>query len=172
MGAKEWVVFEKRRYAFGRTMEYSYDVESFGKNISEGRRVQTEAPERAIQHLQEATELYKGDFLGDITVEGEWVLERQDELRRAHGEALLLLGELLGSRERLAEAADAYRRAISHDRVLEEAHRGLMRSQVAVGEPGGALRHYKELARMLQEQLRASPAPETVALYESLRFRE
>jgi DNA-binding SARP family transcriptional activator len=172
LGAKDWVVFEKRRYAFGGTMDYIYDVESFEKNISEAQRVQTEAPERAIQHLQEATELYRGHFLEDIAVEGEWVLERQDELRRAYGESLLILGELLGSLERHAEAADAYRRAISHDRFLEEAHRGLMRSQVAVGEPGGALRHYEQLAKMLQEQLGASPAPETVSLYESLRHRE
>ena len=41
---------------------------------------------------------------------------------------MLLLGELLGSREGHAEAADAYRKAISHDRFLEGAHRGLTRS--------------------------------------------
>jgi DNA-binding SARP family transcriptional activator len=85
---------------------------------------------------------------------------------------MLLLGELLGSRERHAEAADTYRKAISHDRFLEEAHRGLMRSQVGLGEPGGALRHYEELARMLQEQLGSSPSSETIALYESLRSGE
>ena len=47
-----------------------------------------------------------------------------------------------------------------------------MRSLAALGEPGGALRHYEDLAKMLQEHLGASPAPETVALYESLRSRE
>ena len=126
---------------------------------------------RAIGHLREASELYRGDFLEDIA-QSEWTLERQDELRRTYGEALLVLGELLAALGRHAEAADAYRKAISHDRFLEEAHRGLMRSQVALGEPGGALRHYEELARMLQEQLGSSPSSETISLYESLRSGE
>jgi LuxR family maltose regulon positive regulatory protein len=171
LGGKEWVVFEKRRYAFGRSLDYSYDVEAFEKHLSEARRLQVKAPEQAIQNLQEAAGLYTGDFLEDIA-HSEWTLERQEELRRAYGESLLLLGSLLLSQERNAEAAEAYRKAISHDRFVEEAHRGLMRSQAALGEPGGALRHYEELAKLLQEQLGASPAPETLALYERLRAGE
>jgi hypothetical protein len=91
LGAKEWVVFEKRRYGFGRSIPYSYDVEDFERNLSEARRLQTEAPDRAIEHLQEATGLDGGDFLED-TADGEWAMEIQDELRRAQGEGLLLLG--------------------------------------------------------------------------------
>jgi len=171
LGGKEWVVFDKRRYAFGRTLEYFYDVESFEENVSAGRGLREEAPGRAIGHLREASELYRGEYLEDVA-QSEWILERQDELRRTYQESLLLLGEMLGSQDRHAEAAAAYRKAISHDRFLEEAHRGLMRSQAALGEPGGALRHYEELAKMLQEQLGSSPSSETIALYESLRSGE
>jgi predicted ATPase/DNA-binding SARP family transcriptional activator len=171
LGGKEWVVFERRRYAFGRSLDYSYDVENFENNVSEARRLQDEAPDTSIRYLQKAAELYRGDFLEDIA-QGEWALGRQEDLRRAYVESLLLLGGLLVSQKRPAEATEAYRKAISHDRFTEEAHRGLMRSLAANGEPGGALRHYEELARMLEEQLGASPAPETVALYESLRSRE
>nr|MBA2714505.1 tetratricopeptide repeat protein [Rubrobacteraceae bacterium] len=171
LGGKEWVVFEKRRYAFGRSLDYSYDVAAFEQNVSEARRLQSEAPEQAILHLQAATGLYRGDFLEDFA-DSEWALERQEDLRRAHGEALMLLAEILSALGRHAEAADAYRKAIAHDRFVEEAHRGLMRSHASLGEPGRALRHYEELAEMLQEQLGSSPAPETVALYESLRSGE
>jgi two-component SAPR family response regulator len=171
LGGKEWVIFEKRRYAFDRSLDYSYDVEEFEKHLSDARRLRPEVPDQAILHLEEAAGLYAGDFLEDVA-HSEWVLERQDELRRSYGESLLLLGELLGAAGRHAEAADVYRKAISHDRFLEEAHRGLMRSLVAVGEPGGALRHYEELARMLQEHLGSSPSNETIALYESLRSGE
>jgi DNA-binding SARP family transcriptional activator len=45
----------------------------------------------------------------------------------------------------------------------------LMRSQVAMGERGRALRHYEELAVLLGDELGPSPAPETSALYEGLR---
>jgi two-component SAPR family response regulator len=171
LGGKEWVVFEKRRYTFGRSLSYSYDVEEFEENVSEARRLQAEAPDQAIHHLQEAAGLYGGDFLEDIA-QSEWALERQEELRRVYGESLLLLGGLLVSRERHAEAAEAFRKAIAYERFSEEAHRGLMRSEAAMGERGRALRHYEELVRMLQEQLGAAPAPETIALYERLRAGE
>jgi len=169
LGAKEWVSFERGRYAFGRSLSYSYDVEAFGESVSMARGLRDESPDGAIRHLEEAAGIYGGDYLEDLAVEGEWAFARQEELRRAYEEVLLLLGGLLVVRGRYAEAADAYRRAISHDRFLEEAHRGLMRSQVAMGERGMALRHYEDLVGLLRDELGASPAPETMALYEGLR---
>jgi DNA-binding SARP family transcriptional activator len=61
---------------------------------------------------------------------------------------------------------------MAHDRFLEEAHRGLMRCQAALGERGRAMRHYEELAEMLFKQLSTAPAPESTALYERLRAGE
>ena len=171
LGAKEWVIFEKGRYSFNRSLPYFFDVEAFEESLSEARRVQGEAPEQAIGHLQKATELYGGDFLEDFSY-SEWVMERQQELWRAYQEALLILGGLLYGQERHAEAAEAYRKAIAHDGFMEEAHRGLMRSQAALGERGRALRHYEELVEMLYQQLGAAPAPETSSLYERLRAGE
>jgi len=78
-----------------------------------GRRLQAESPERAVRHLREAAGLYKGDYLEDLTIEGEWAMEGQDMLRRSYQEALLLLGGLLFSQKRHAEAADVYRRVIA-----------------------------------------------------------
>jgi len=82
------------------------------------------------------------------------------------------LGRLLFAQALPAKAAEAYRKAISHDRLLEEAHRELMRCYAALGERGRALRHYEELVELLDEQLGTSPAPETVALYLRLRAGE
>jgi two-component SAPR family response regulator len=113
LGGKEWVLFEKRRYGFGRTLSYTYDVETFEEHLSAARRLRAETPDRAIQHLQEAAGLYGGDYLGDLAVEGEWALVQREALRRAYGEALLLLGDLLSDRKRHAEAADAYRSVIA-----------------------------------------------------------
>jgi DNA-binding SARP family transcriptional activator len=172
LGAKEWIAFEKGRYALNRSLAYSFDVEAFEGNLSEARRLRSEAPEQAIRHLQEAAGLYGGDFLEDSAVDGEWATARREELSRAYREALLLLGRLLLGRGRHAEATEAYRKAIAHDELLEEAHRGLMRSQAALGERGRALRHYEALVGLLGEQLGARPAPATRALHESLRAGE
>jgi predicted ATPase/DNA-binding SARP family transcriptional activator len=170
LGGKEWITFRKGRYAFDRSLAYFYDVQAFEDNLSEARRLRGEAPDQAIKRLQEAAGLYGGDFLEGL--DGEWALARQEELRRAYGESLLLLGRLLFGQDRHAEAADAYRKAIAHDGFLEEAHRGLMRSHAALGERGLALRHYEELVGLLEEQLGTPPAPESRALYERLRTGE
>jgi DNA-binding SARP family transcriptional activator len=171
LGGKEWVSFRKGRYAFERSLDYSFDAEAFEENLSEARRVQAEAPEQAIRHLEEAAGLYGGDFLED-SADSEWATDRQEVLSREYREALLLLGGLLLAQKRHAEAADAYRKAIAHDELLEEAHRGLMRSQAALGERGRALRHYEELVGLLDEQLGTAPAPETSALHERLHAGE
>jgi predicted ATPase/two-component SAPR family response regulator len=168
LGAKEWVSFNKGRYTFDRSLDYSYDVEAFEEGLSKARRVKAEAPAQAIRRLQEAVDLYGGDFLDDFADAG-WAMDRQDELRREYGEALLLLARLLSNENRHAESADAYRKAIAHDRFMEEAHRGLMRSHAALGERGRALKHYEDLTGLLDDQLGASPAPETTELYRSIR---
>jgi two-component SAPR family response regulator len=143
LGGKEWVAFHKGRYALERSLPYSFDVEDFEEHLSEARRLRLESPEQTIRHLQKVVDLYRGDFLED-SAEGEWATERQEELSREYQEALLLLGRLLFARDRYAEAAEAYRKAITHDELLEEAHRELMRCHAALGERGRALRHYEE----------------------------
>jgi DNA-binding SARP family transcriptional activator len=171
LGAKEWIVFDKGRYAFNRSLNYFFDVEAFEENLSEGRRLRSEAPEQAIWHLEKAADLCRGDFLEDFA-ESEWAMERQEELWREHQGAMLLLGGLLFAQGRHAEAAEAYRKAIAHERLQEEAHRELMRCYVALGERGRALRHYEDLVELLEEELGARPAPETSALHERLRAGE
>ena len=47
-----------------------------------------------------------------------------------------------------------------------------MRCLAALEEGGRAIRHYEELVESLDEQLGASPAPGTSALYERLRAGE
>jgi DNA-binding SARP family transcriptional activator len=171
LGSKGWVSYRNGRYAFERSLPYRYDVEAFEESLSEAGRLRTEAPEQAIGLLKEAADLYGGDFLEEFA-DSEWALARQEGLRRAYQESLLLLGRLLLAQVRHAEAADAYRRAIDHDRFVEEAHRGFMRSQAALGERSTALRHYEDLVEMLYEQLGTLPATETTTLYERLRADE
>jgi predicted ATPase/DNA-binding SARP family transcriptional activator len=171
LGGKEWVLFEKRRYAFGATQEYFYDVKAFEEGITEASRRRTEAPDEAIGQLREATDLYAGDFLEDVA-QYEWVLERQEELRRSCQEAMLLLGELLGFRERHAEAAEVYRRIVARDGYLEAAHRGLMRSYDSLGERARALEHYRSLVETMREGLGTAPAPDTRVLFEELLHGE
>jgi predicted ATPase/DNA-binding SARP family transcriptional activator len=172
LGRPEWIVFEKGRYSFNRSLNYFFDAEAFETELAEVRRHAAEAPAGAIVHLERAIELYGGDFLDDLAVEGEWALIRREELRRAYQEALLTLGQLHFAEGRYVQAADVYRKLIGHDELLEAAHRGLMRCLARLGERGRAIRHYRDLADLLREDLGSIPAAETAALHERLRRGE
>lgn len=157
-----------RLYAFNRSLDYFFDIEDFEANLAAARRLRGEDPAGAIRRLGRAIELYGGDFLEDFA-DGAWASTRREELEQAYLEALLSLGGLLFAAERHAEAAEAYRKAIARDGLLEAAHRGLMRCHAASGERGRALRHYQSLRELLRDELGSPPAPETTELYESLR---
>ena len=171
LGSSEWIYYRGGRYAFERSLEYSFDVETFEAELAAARGSEGEAPERAIAHLEEAIALCRGEYLED-SLDWEWAMERREELARKHQHALLSLGGLLLEEGRHERAAEVYRRTISRDEYLEGAHRGLMRSYALMGERGRALEHYRSLVGVLGEGLGTAPAPETRELYEELRRGE
>ncbi|MDP1805469.1 MAG: AAA family ATPase, partial [Acidimicrobiales bacterium] len=65
-------------------------------------------------------------------------------------------------------AMDAASAAVECDPFDEEAHRALMRADHRRGDRGAALLAYKRLERSLHEEMGATPAWETTALYEAI----
>jgi DNA-binding SARP family transcriptional activator len=175
LGGPEWVVHRGGRYAFERSLDYSFDVEAFEAKLAAAASAAAASaaaePERAIAHLQKAVALYRGEYLEDL-LDNEWTTERREELGRKHQQALLSLGGLLLEVGRHERAAEFYRKAIGQDEYLEGAHRGLMRSYALMGERGRALEHYRSLVGVLGEGLGTTPSPQTRALYEELRTGE
>lgn len=174
LGGPEWIVFEDDRYRFNRELPYQYDVETFGSRLSDAYSLgRADGADRCevVNALQDAIDLYRGDFLEE-TVFGDWHLEIQDELRRAFIDAILRLGDHLLEGGDYPKAAAAYRHALSRDRLVEAAHRGLMIALARGGEPDRALAHYTLLEGLFREELDATPAPETRRLVDRLRRGE
>jgi len=171
LGRAEWILFKQDLYSFNRTLDYWFDVEAFESHLAQARQLQSVEPGRAIAHLEEGTRLYQGDFLEGAAM-GDWYLPRQRELKKLYQQALLTLGQLFFGSGQYAQAAEAYHRLIEHDSLQELAHRELMRCQARQGERSQALRHYQILRDLLQRELQARPAPETVDLFERLHNGE
>lgn len=171
LGGAEWVIFKDDAYYFNRSLDYWFDIESFESHLAQARKLQAQAPVRAIYHLEEGIKLYQGDFLEGATV-GDWYLPRQRELKKMYLNSLLALGQLLFAESQYMRAADIYHKLIEHDSLQEIAHRELMRCYARQGERSQALRHYQVLAELLRNELKAVPAPETIKLFECLRNGE
>jgi DNA-binding SARP family transcriptional activator len=153
-------------YHLEATLPLRYDVEDFRTAAEAARRAG--ATPAAVDALRDAAAHYRGDFLSDAAV-GGWAEPHREQLRRDFENVLHTLGTLLAQQRRFGEAADVFSRLLTHDPLLEAAHRGMMRCYAAHGDRGRALRQYQDLARLLDAQLGATPAPQTTQLYARLR---
>jgi DNA-binding SARP family transcriptional activator len=173
LGRADWIVFDDGAYRFNRDLSYWCDVHIFEDRLNQARRIEMagspqSARARAIQLLDEATQLWHGDFLEDLDA-GEWAIFLREELRRKMIDALIHLGQLHFANAHYHEAAETYRHVLSFDNYLELAHRELMRCHARQGEISQALRHYQQLCDLLQRELHARPSSETTLLFERLR---
>lgn len=168
LGPPNRILFKSGRYTFDDTLPHTFDVRDFEEKVRIARELAEDDPESAARLLGEAAELYRGDFLEGFSG-GGWILFRQQELREAYIEAMLLLGRILSEEKDHSGAARAYRRAIAHDPYSTEAHAGLIREYARLGERGRALRQYREFEETLRKDLGASPPPEVAELARRLR---
>ncbi|MGH2371393.1 MAG: BREX system ATP-binding domain-containing protein, partial [Chloroflexota bacterium] len=120
---------------------------------------------------ERAVASYGGDLLPGDPYE-DWAMSARDVLRERFLDLLVGLGERLLAMERLAEATDAFRRALAHDPTREAAHRGLMRTFALQGQRARALRQFRLCRDALARELEVEPTPETAALYEAMRRPE
>jgi DNA-binding SARP family transcriptional activator/TolB-like protein len=128
-------------------------------------------------HPEEALALYGGDLLdgfhvSDVAPEFEyWVEGERSRLRHLAASGAWELAERAlagGQRDDVREWAT---RAAGFAPLDEEAARRVVEMLDTVGDRAGALDVYEQWARRLREDLEVEPAPETVALVDSIRRR-
>ncbi|NJN45106.1 MAG: hypothetical protein HC806_10585 [Anaerolineae bacterium] len=168
MGQREWILYENGKYRFNRSLNYWYDVDAFENRIKAAQTMLERAPVQAIEELEAAVSMYRGDFLANISSD-EWGALRREELQQAFMGAMKSLGKLLIENGFHGRAVEVYKLLLDEDNLLEEAHRGLMRAHLFNGERGLALRQYKTLVEVLRDELGISPSTKTTSLYQELK---
>ncbi|TMC19696.1 MAG: hypothetical protein E6J34_14845, partial [Chloroflexi bacterium] len=144
------------------------DADAFEHLLSRARACKDADPGEAEQLLEEAAKLYAGDFLPEEH-KLEWTLTRRESLMRSWIGALLDLSDLRAAREALSSAIDPLDKLLTIDPTNEAAVQRLIRLLKQLGRRGEALRAYKRLSQVLQQEYRIAPLPETRALYDALR---
>jgi DNA-binding SARP family transcriptional activator len=162
---------------FNPVSDYSLDVTTFTELITACRRhdhadlVQC----RECSHrLQQAVELYRGDFLAGFFLDDspafeEWLLLKREWLRREDLQALAHLAEYHERQGVYAQAQVYAWRQVELDPAREEAHQQLMRVLALSGRRSEALAQYESCRRLLAEELGVEPSAETVTLVEQIR---
>jgi len=127
-----------------------------------------------VARLQQAAELYKGEFLQGFFIKNspsfeEWALYIREQF---HRQALQMLHILTLHHENIGDYAQMQHyasRQLALEPWREEAHRQLMRALARNGQGTAALAHYAACQRVLIEELGVPPMPETTLLYEQIR---
>lgn len=116
--------------------------------------------------LEEAVQLYQGDFL-----EGqydEWCLFERERFRNMY---LVMLDKLIEYCEASHKIDTGIRYGeliLKYDRAREYTHQRLMRLRYLSGDRTGALRQYRQCEAALNEELSVKPSKHTLQLYEEI----
>ena len=121
---------------------------------------------RSLEQLQEAVDLYRGDYLPDSLYE-PWAAEERERLATLFLESADKLCELYLETNRFNEAIDLCQRILARDNCWERAYRHLMQAYNALGDRGQLARTYQRCLQVLKEELDVPPSQETQDLYKN-----
>jgi DNA-binding SARP family transcriptional activator len=127
--------------------------------------------------LEAALELYRGELLEGLKLEGalgfeKWLETRREALTRMRHHAMLELAERLETKGDWREALKLHQQLLLEDPLFERQHREVMRLQYLLGEREVALVQFERCKQTLKSELGLEPLPETVALAERIRVSQ
>jgi LuxR family maltose regulon positive regulatory protein len=162
---QETILGTDRRYSFNNDMDYSYDVQEFERGISQAET--SETPDRKITLLQDAMNLYQGEFYpeGDAI----WVMTERQRLVLMHENAMLTLAQLYMEQGEPNIALSYCQKILSDNHCMESAHRLAMQAFAALGNRSGIANQYEQCKQFLMDELGLEPSFETAKLYKILR---
>jgi DNA-binding SARP family transcriptional activator len=147
-------------YALRPNIDIWLDAEEF-------LRLRRQTEKMDASQLQQAVELYRGDYLPESLYEG-WLAEERERLASTFLESADRLSERLIAQEKYSDVIDLSQRVLARDNCWERAYRHLMLAYDQLGDRGQVGRTYQRCAQALRAELDVSPSPETQELYEKL----
>ncbi|GCE31121.1 hypothetical protein KDA_66050 [Dictyobacter alpinus] len=146
------------------------DVDEFEKLAQQVELADSQSPAYE-ELLQKTITLYSGDFLPEER-SAEWVMTRRQALRRKWIELLLTLSNWHMAHNQYAQAINVLNSLLVKDPTNELAIQQLMISLMYLKRRGEALRAYQRFENTLLRDYKATPAPETLNLYQVVRSGE
>ena len=164
----EAIEFDESGYRLSPRVLISADIEEFDSHYEEGLRLEEvgRVPE-AVAEYEEATKLYRGDYLVEDLYE-DWTMIERERLIEAYTDLSRRLAARYMECGRLREGVRFCYRVMEKDRSDEDAHRLLMMCFARLGQRGRALRQYGLCEQALRNDYDTPPSPGIRALYTSI----
>ncbi len=164
------IVSDRDRIQFERQAEVDVDVHTFERLLDEAKDAKTSA----IELLEKAVGLYRGDFLAGFNLRDslefdQWQENQAEHYRRRLSEALERLARLWLEQSQFERALSPAQRLVNLNSLNETAQRLLMEIYARAGQRSHAVHQYEVCVQTLQAELGVRPEPQTTALYEQIR---
>jgi LuxR family maltose regulon positive regulatory protein len=158
---RESIIYEDGVYRFNTAIAHWFDVAALQELLDQAEG--TEDPAVRINLLEQALDLYQGDYLEGIYE--DWCVVERERLRESYLDAVEPLAGLHAQQGYLHQAIKGYQHLLEEDPYREAAHRDLMRCYYRQGDRAAAIRQYRTCVRILLQDLGLSPSIETEKLY-------
>lgn len=145
--------------------EVDLDVARFEEHVAAAARAAAARDRDAfVASAERAVQTYRGDLL--LGFYDDWVTDERDRLHRA---CVSIVDRLIGTYAEQGDAGAAAahaRRRVVLEPLEESGYATLIELEARAGDRAAAVRAFHQCASMLERELGADPAPETVAAYE------
>lgn len=133
--------------------------------------------QECIELLQEAVNLYQGEFLSGLNINSssflEWLDNRRDTYRHIVVGAFYLLIMHFSRIHKYSWVLQLTEKLLSIEPWAEDVHRYQMYVLCLVGQHQSAIRHFEKCKKNLADSVNVSPSMDTIHLYDSiLRIRK
>jgi DNA-binding SARP family transcriptional activator/predicted ATPase len=163
----------RQEVGFNRDSNYWLDTEIFESKPQDPTPTSitpAEMQDRDVKLLDDAVQLYKGDFLEGFYVHDapafeEWVLPERERLQRKMQQALYQLAAHYTARGQYARGIDYTSRLLALEPWHEEVHQQMMRLLALSGQRSAALNQFEICRRLLADELGVEPNRDTVELH-------
>lgn len=166
--SSRYLTLSGRLYQLELPQDTWIDMDEFKECLSSGlRQAGPNGGKIEFASLERAVNLYRGDCFSDLYV--DWVEPLRQDLLKAYLDSLGRLASQAFLRQNFDSATYYAKLVLEKDNYLEASHRTIMRCAHETGNTASALRHYGELAKMLERDLDTRPEAETHDLYNQIK---
>lgn len=163
------VILEQGQYKVNPTINIWFDVAEFEYLSSQVESLPLNDETKAA-NLRQASELYKGPFMGGVY--NEWAEMRRRELEDKYVRILSQLANYHSSRGEYTTAVSYLKKSLAIDPYQDEAYCKIMEWHLASGDKASALRLYKHYLDTMTRELKLDPSPHISDLHRRIMISE
>ena len=163
-----FILREGQGYTFNPGSFVEIDTLDFRRGVDDARdRVEKRDWVSAVARFEEATSLYRGEFLAEDRYE-DWAEEARQDFQRLLLDSLTELAKCYEQLGRLRQAISCSQRILAVEPYREDVIQQLMSCLAEVGQRSQAMEAYKDGCRALREHLDVEPSAELQILFAKL----